>query len=104
VYQILSKSGEFIYVLIYANDEVLKKEADRIHFNLELEIGAIDLLSMEPIDVNLRPLRYIFHTKPLNIIEKEKTLEPLYESIFMNDDNRIQLFNFRYFCPRIYKR
>ncbi len=87
VLQILSKSGENIYILIYADDNCLKKEADRVCFNLEIEIGAIDLLSLEPIDSNLRPLRFLSRHKKDHIKQKEKELEPLYDLLYFVDDN-----------------
>lgn len=86
LFQVLSKTGEFIFILLFANDVSLKKEADRIRFNLELEVGAIDLLSMEPIDENLRPLRFITKSKPERVSDREKVLEPLFDILFQIDD------------------
>ncbi len=97
VFQILSKSGEYLYILIYADDACLKKEANRIGFNLEFEIGSIDLLSMEPKDDNLRPLRFVAHTKPPFVLDKELMLQPLYEVLFSVDDLSIKIvMTFRY--------
>ena len=87
VFQILSQSAEFIYVLIHADDNCLKREADRIGYNMEFEMGSVDLLSLEPMDSNLRPLRFVNHTKPLSIIAKEKNLEPLYSCLYYDNSN-----------------
>ncbi len=56
---ILSQTGEFIYILIHASEDALKKEAERIGFFLEYQLGASDILSLEPVDENLRPIRFL---------------------------------------------
>jgi len=89
----LSKTGEYIFILVFADDNCLRKEADRITYNLEFEIGAVDLLSMEPIDSNLRPLRFVAHTKPENIMDKEKKLEPLFDVLYHIGENGMFCYN-----------
>lgn len=59
--QVISSNGNYIYILICADEEILKNEAESDGYNLQMEIGEIDLLSLEPVDENFRPLRIIEH-------------------------------------------
>jgi len=52
----LSSSGEYIYMLLLADELDLQNEAERINYYLQMELGASDIESMEPCDKNLRPL------------------------------------------------
>lgn len=57
--QIMSSNGKYIYVLVCADDQDLKNEAEAINYNLQLEIGEVDLPSLEPCDIKLRPFRLL---------------------------------------------
>lgn len=57
--QVISSNGKYIYILIYADESVLLKEAEAVEFNLQLEIGVTDLSSLEPCDKSFRPLRVV---------------------------------------------
>ena len=59
--QVISSNGNYIYILICADDELLKNEAESDNYNLQMEIGEIDLPSLEPVDEDFRPLRILEH-------------------------------------------
>ncbi len=66
-----------------------------IESNVQLEVGATDIASLEPCDVNLRPFRRLEKTKdPLgkNIFQKELNLESLFRLI-EGDENTTELSN-----------
>jgi hypothetical protein len=64
---VLSENGDQIFVLINVDDSLLKDEAERTEFLLQLEIGATDLLSLEPCDKRWRPYRFISEGKPSEV-------------------------------------
>jgi hypothetical protein len=51
---VFSAQGRYIYILIDAEDDILENEAELTRYNLQLEMGATDLESLEPCDNNLR--------------------------------------------------
>ena len=53
----MSHDGENIYTVIYAADENLSITAEKDKMNKRLNFEFSDLLSMEPVDSSLRPLR-----------------------------------------------
>ena len=53
---LLSSTGEFIYMLVLADELDLQNEAERVNYFMQMELGASDLDSLEPCDTNLRPL------------------------------------------------
>lgn len=53
----LSQDGKFIFTVIYSNDENLKIAAYKNQMMKSLSLEFSDLLSLEPVDKNLRPLR-----------------------------------------------
>lgn len=55
--QILVEDGHKIAVIITMPEQNVKKEAERIKMNKEVEFGIADLLSLEPLDRKGRPLR-----------------------------------------------
>lgn len=44
-------------MVVKSNYEILDKEADSIRLTKQLELGACDLFSLEPVDFLYRPLR-----------------------------------------------
>lgn len=76
----LSPSGEFIYMLLLADELDLQNEAERINYYLQMELGAADMESLEPCDLNLRPLNEV-RSVGFDVILKEiKEMEiALYE-------------------------
>ena len=63
--QIISSNGKYIYILVCADDQELENEAESINYDLQMEIGDIDLPSLEPCDANLRPFRLLKISSPL---------------------------------------
>jgi len=53
----LSSDGKFILVVIKANEEMIKREAEKSFMDKQVELGACDLFSLEPVDNKGRPLR-----------------------------------------------
>ena len=47
---IMSKSGKFLYLVIRSDIKDLKGQAEKIGFNVQMGIGATDLISLEPVD------------------------------------------------------
>jgi len=52
----LSSTGQYIYLMLAADELDLQNEAERVNYPLQLELGATDMDSLEPCDVSLRPL------------------------------------------------
>jgi hypothetical protein len=63
-FPLLSEKGDYIYVLLNANEDLLKNEADWMEFPLQFEIGNTDLISLEPCDEKYIPLRCVTLGKP----------------------------------------
>ncbi|KAL4508263.1 hypothetical protein ABPG72_003567 [Tetrahymena utriculariae] len=53
----LSQDGKSIFTVCYATDESLKITAEKEQISKELYLEFTDLLSLEPVDATLRPLR-----------------------------------------------
>lgn len=53
----LSSTGKDILMVLKCDDNILKKQADLISMSKQMELGACDLLSLEPVDQLLRPFR-----------------------------------------------
>ena len=78
--QIMSSNNKYFYRLVCADDEDLKNEAESTNYSLELEIGEIDLISLEPCDERLRPFRLL--ACPQNsIIELKSEIENEFSTI-----------------------
>lgn len=83
---ILSKSGEFIYVLISADEELLKDQAEKSEYQLQLDVAETDAFSLEPCDDKWRPLRLSKSpNKPERLFEKEKQIEFFYMHIYKKE-------------------
>lgn len=52
----LSSTGQYIFMMLAADELDLQNEAERVNYPLQLELGATDMDSLEPCDVSLRPL------------------------------------------------
>lgn len=90
-FTLLSQGGEYIYVLIHANDDILKNEADWQEYHLQFEIGNTDLISLEPCESKMIPFRSIINDKP-DVIKKleqetESFVKFLYEDYWENFEN-----------------
>lgn len=57
--QVLSSDGLFIYIVLYGSEADYQNEALRSQALTQLSISMIDLNSLEPCDLNLRPLRVL---------------------------------------------
>lgn len=53
----LDSSGEYIFTVLYSCDENLKITAELDNFNKQVSLAKTDLLSLEPVDRKLRPIR-----------------------------------------------
>ena len=75
VKQMVSKTGEFIYFVITADEGDLQIEAERTRFNKQLEIALTDIQSLIPCDVSLRPF-HILKTDDEEIKRLFKDVKP----------------------------
>jgi Calcium-activated chloride channel len=57
--QIISNTGEYIYIVMAADETDLSIEASRIRYSKELEIALTDLQSLYPCDKSLRPMHLL---------------------------------------------
>jgi hypothetical protein len=57
--QVISSNGQFIYILVSPEESDLQNEAEAINYNLQMELGEVDIQSLEPCDGNLRPFRVL---------------------------------------------
>ncbi|OMJ84572.1 hypothetical protein SteCoe_14312 [Stentor coeruleus] len=78
--QVMSSNSQYIYILVCPDDSDLQNEANAIGYNLQMEIGEVDLPSLEPCDKNLRPLR-ILKTSDERIKEKLKEIKNEFSDI-----------------------
>lgn len=62
VKSLLSTDGMYIFLIISADDEDLAKEAERIRYHKELEIGLTDIISLIPCDKANRPFHMLKFT------------------------------------------
>jgi hypothetical protein len=86
---LLSENGESIFVLIHADENQLKKEAERIEFPLQFEIGITDLISLEPCDRKWHPYRFVKEGKPHDINNLEKNLTDFMILLYQDDYDSI---------------
>jgi hypothetical protein len=82
---LFSEDGEKIYMLIHADEELLRDHADWIEYELQFEIGSTDVLSLEPCDDKLRPYRLMNEDKPGDIVKLELELKNFSDVIFQNE-------------------
>lgn len=81
VKQILSRTGEFVYFVITADESDLMIEAQRTRFNKQLEIALTDIQSLIPCDSNLRPL-HLLKTDDEEIRELYEEIKPFLRRAF----------------------
>ena len=65
--QVLSSNGRYIYVALYAGDQILELEAERTEFNGQFSVGMTDIYSLEPCDKLQRP--FLNLKRPSNVTE-----------------------------------
>lgn len=53
----MSTSGKHLYMALRSDIKDLKHVAEDCAYNVQLAIGATDLLSLEPVDKNMVPYR-----------------------------------------------
>lgn len=53
----LYSTGEDLLMVLKCDEDVLTKHAESIEMTKQMELGACDLMSLEPVDRRLRPLR-----------------------------------------------
>jgi len=75
-----SETGDRIYMLVSGDEENIKNEAERQGINMQLELGASDLESLQPCDAHLRPYRLLRKDPELDDINKR--LKAFYSEIF----------------------
>jgi hypothetical protein len=71
VRQVLSSNGQYIYVLLYGDEEDYLAEAERTEFNAQLNVASTDNTSLEPCDMRLRPLRLLTMSGSTSVLVKE---------------------------------
>ena len=81
----ISELGDQIFCLINVDEETLKYEAENVCYPLPFQIGSTDLISMEPTNESLVPLRYCNLNKPEYIKRLEQNLRPFFMVIYEND-------------------
>lgn len=94
VKQLLSVSGEHIYLLITADVEDLKIEAERVRFSKQLEISLTDMISLLPCDKALRPLHLLLSPSPeIDLLFKK--VKSFYNKLFESNSD-IEKYSFKY--------
>ena len=86
--QVLSLNGEFIYVVVKADLMDLKKIAEERGYIMQFDIGITDLISLEPWDKFLRPLRKCESWR-IEIEELQESLHDYYAIIEGNFHNTL---------------
>lgn len=87
----MSKTGEYIYALISADEELLKDQAEKSEYQLQLDVAETDPLSLEPCDAKWRPLRLSkAANKSEKILNKEKEIEFLYTHIYKKEPDYLK--------------
>ena len=89
-----SRGGEFIYILVAADEYIIANEAERSAYEIQLELGASDLESLQPCDQHLRPYRILRKQSNQEIEDLEAELKEFYKEIFAgSDDMRLHGMN-----------
>ena len=78
-----SENGDQIYMLVSGDENNIENEAERAGINMQLELGASDLESLQPCDAHLRPYRLLRKSKEIDDIIKR--LKGFYHEIFAGD-------------------
>jgi hypothetical protein len=69
---IMSLNGNYIYIVIRADEQDLRNIAEESRYTMQLDIGLTDLTSLEPCDMFYRPLRKCnTHIKEIEDLEEE---------------------------------
>ena len=79
-------------MLIHIEDELLKIHAEKIGFPLKFQVGSTDLISLEPTNLSLVPLRYCKLNKPEIIDRLERNLRSFFMIIYENDSKNFFTF------------
>lgn len=83
---LMSDNGKYIYLTILAEDEAIYNEAEKRKISLELDIGMVDLASLEPCDENLRPFRLLHKDNQTQQLFDE--IKPIYsEMLNISEDD-----------------
>ena len=69
--QFISRDSQCIYVVAKTRQQQVEQMADRQALPKQLELGAIDLLSLEPVDQDLRPLRLKAYVRNFQLVEQD---------------------------------
>lgn len=85
----MSGDGDNIFVLCHFEEEVLREEAERMEFEIQMEVGSTDLFSLEPCDSKWRPYRLVTDKKPENIKKLEEELQDFFIIIYQDDVDSI---------------
>jgi hypothetical protein len=86
VKQLMSKSCEYIFFVITADESDLMIEAERTRFNMQLEIALSDVQSLIPCDEYLRPFHILKHDDT-EIKNLYKEVKPFLNKAFGNAKN-----------------
>ncbi|OMJ91300.1 hypothetical protein SteCoe_6192 [Stentor coeruleus] len=86
VRQIVSRGGEYIFLLITADEADLQIEAERTRFNKQLEIALTDIQSLVPCDQSLRPM-HILKTNDDDIKRLYRDVKPFFRKAFNLEKN-----------------
>lgn len=84
--QILSQTGEFIYIVVTADESDLEIEAERIRYSTELEIALTDLQSLIPCDNSLRPF-HLLKSPDQEIKSLYREIKPFLYKAFKQEKN-----------------
>lgn len=83
--------------MLYADDINLRDQADKINYQLQLEVGETDPISLEPCDIKYRPYRLSKAlNKPETIKSKENQIEFIFSYIYRNNLDYKDQFNPRH--------
>lgn len=86
---LLSKDGRYIYMLVSADEQDLANEAQRTNYNLQLEIAASDVASLEPCDEKMRLLRLL--KKPKDIGKRLKEIASIFRNAAFDREDEEEL-------------
>ena len=81
VKQLTSKTGEFLFLVVTADEADLMIEAERTRFSMQLEIALSDIQSLIPCDEYLRPLHILKNDDP-EIKSLYKDVKPFLSTAF----------------------
>ena len=90
VKQIVSKTGEFIYLVVTADEADLEIEAERTRYSKEMEIALTDIQSLFPCDKNLRPM-HLLKTDDEEITSLFFSIQPFIEKSLILSKKAINL-------------